>query len=277
MIVTQESTLVAPNFREAYLTVVQDILSYGRVAYVQGGTKTRELIGYKLVLQDPLRSLLTDMNRGLNLGIAAVEAAQLIGGVSDPALTVRVSKNFARFLDGGAFHGAYGPRIKTQLHALLDRLMQDSTSRQALLNIWRPQDDLFAGAKDLPCTLTLQFLIREDRLHAVVNMRSNDVFWGLSYDVFQFTQLQVTLANILGVGVGTYTHMAGSMHIYERDIEALSKLHDPTKEQEPIVHGFNSLERARKIVEWAGDRNATLYPETPDEHWYMAALEKYRP
>lgn len=272
-----ENTLVAPNFREAYLSVVSDVLNYGRVAYVQGGAKTRELLGYKLVLHDPTRSLLTDMNRGLNLGIAAAEAAQLIGGVSDPALMVRISKNFARFLDAGAFHGAYGPRLKTQLPALLDRLTKDSTSRQALLNIWRPQDDLFDGARDLPCTLTLQFLVREDKLHAIVNMRSNDVYWGLSYDAFQFTQLQITLANILGVGVGTYTHLAGSMHIYERDIVALEKMHHPTQEQEDRVFGFNSLERARRVIEWVGDHNQQLHPDTESEYWYINALAKYRP
>lgn len=267
---------IAANFRQAYFDVADDLRRYGKKVQVQGGTWTRELIGYRMVLEDPTHCILSDMGRNPNNAIGAAEAAQLIGGVSDPALMVRITKNFARFLDAGIFHGAYGPRVKTQLPAVIDRLKQDSSSRQALLNIWRPQDDLFEGARDLPCTLTLQFLIREDKLHAVVNMRSNDVYWGLTYDAFQFTQLQCTLANILGVGPGTYTHIAGSMHMYERDLDAIQAI-VPAHDQGQGVYGFNDLSRARKIIEWAGNRDIELYPETETEHWYMAQLNKFRP
>lgn len=264
-----------PNFREAYLDVVADVMHYGSWVKVRGEQTTRELVGYQLKIEDPTHSLLTGMNRNINLGIAAGEAAQLIGGVSDPQLMTRVSPTFARFLDAGIFHGAYGPRIKSQLPALVSRLMDDRTSRQALLTIWRPQDDLFTDARDLPCTLTLQFLIRDNKLHMVVNMRSNDVFWGLTYDVFQFTQLQCTLANLLHVGYGTYTHNAGSMHIYERDTDAIAAVTPPTDEGRRIT-GFSGWDRPRKIIQWVGTPGATIHTQDDAEVWYVNALMKYR-
>jgi thymidylate synthase len=50
---------------------------------------------------------------------------------------------------------------------------------------------------DVPCTLTLQFLIRQGRLDMIVNMRSNDLLWGFSYDITQFAFVQRLLAMCL--------------------------------------------------------------------------------
>ena len=48
-------------------------------------------------------------------------------------------------------------------------------------------------------------------------MRSNDLWSGFPYDIFQFTCIQILLAMKLGVELGTYTHIADSLHMYERD------------------------------------------------------------
>ena len=50
-------------------------------------------------------------------------------------------------------------------------------------------------------------------------MRSNDLWMGFPNDVFQFTCMQIYLAMRLGLDLGTYTHIAGSLHLYERDFE----------------------------------------------------------
>jgi hypothetical protein len=82
-----------------------------------------------------------------------------------------------------------------------------------------------AGSKDVPCTISIQLLIRDRKLHMIVNMRSNDVVWGLPYDVFSFTCLQEAFLYMLqerGVPVddlGSYHHHAGSLHIYDTHFE----------------------------------------------------------
>lgn len=48
-------------------------------------------------------------------------------------------------------------------------------------------------------------------------MRSCDLWYGFPYDVFNFCNLQVLLSMELGVELGTYTHICGSLHLYERD------------------------------------------------------------
>jgi thymidylate synthase len=107
---------------------------------------------------------------------------------------------------------------------VVSQLAADPTTRQAVLTIWR-RDDLFHDG-DKPCTLTIQFLIRNERLHMVVNMRSNDVWLGLAYDAFVFSQLHWTVLNQLNVHhlpnllLGTYRHHAASLHLYARDLDA---------------------------------------------------------
>ena len=62
----------------------------------------------------------------------------------------------------------------------------------------------------------MQFLIRQDTIHAVVNMRSSDLWLGLPYDVFNFTMLAVVVAKELQVPyLGEIVYNVGSSHIYE--------------------------------------------------------------
>jgi thymidylate synthase len=62
----------------------------------------------------------------------------------------------------------------------------------------------------------MQFILRRGLLDAIVVMRSNDVIWGLPYDMFLFTFLQEMMAVELGVDVGRYHHFAASLHLYEK-------------------------------------------------------------
>ncbi len=70
-------------------------------------------------------------------------------------------------------------------------------------------------------------MIRAGLLELTAVMRSNDVWWGLAYDVFQFTTLQQTVARCLDVPVGSYTHVALSLHMYEKDFDAADRLRTP--------------------------------------------------
>jgi thymidylate synthase len=83
--------------------------------------------------------------------------------------------------------------------------------------------DLAASHKEIPCTCTLQFLIRNGRLHLVTYMRSNDAYIGLPHDVFAFTMLQEILARTLGVQLGPYKHLVGSLHLYDRNRDAAAQ------------------------------------------------------
>jgi thymidylate synthase len=211
--------MIIEDMPSGYRSVLDAILSEG-VDRESRGLSHREITGFQLKVLEPTLSLATGVGRILNPKIAYVEALQLVAGESYPNLLRIVSNgNFDRFVDGEVFHGAYGPRIRPQMPNVIRRL-DDQDSRQAVAQIWDPlYDNSSLGRRDLPCTLSFQFLLRNGKLEMVTTMRSNDAWLGLPYDVFQFTQLQATVANVLSVGVGTYTHNVGSMHIYESDLE----------------------------------------------------------
>ena len=92
-----------------------------------------------------------------------------------------------------------------------------------MIHIRTPDDSLHA-VKDVPCTLALQFFIREGKLHLHVNMRSSDIILGIAYDVPAFTTMQEVLANELGVDLGEYVHTSNSLHCYERDFQMLDAI-----------------------------------------------------
>jgi len=88
----------------------------------------------------------------------------------------------------------------------------------------QPNAVLDSGVIVHNCTLTLQFMLREDRLHVIACMRSSDVWLGLPYDAFNFSMLGNILASQLGVALGTVTFHLGSSHLYETNLDAAKKV-----------------------------------------------------
>ncbi len=122
--------------------------------------------------------------------------------------------------DGRTVYGGYGPRLfsrrKNQVANVLALLRHSRDSRRAVIQLFEAAD-IATKHKEVPCTCTLQFLLRRGRLHMLTNMRSNDAFLGLPHDVFAFTMLQEIVARTLKVELGTYSHAIGSLHLYKRD------------------------------------------------------------
>lgn len=270
-------TAVYTDMPNGYVNAARAIMTGGALCSPRG-QRTRELLAAQFTLLDPYASLPIGINRRVSTPFAACEAIQLVGGVSDYEFTVRINRNMKQFADKHAttgepyFHGAYGPRTGPHMPELVRRLQADPDSRQAVVNIYSATRDLHAHRKDIPCTSTLQFLVREGRVYMSVYMRSNDIWWGTAYDVFQFTQLQFTVANVLGLEVGHYTHTAGSFHAYERDWDSIDALHRPDKPYpKDYPRGFTggsweeAAERARIIMQ-RGE------PLTESEEWYWRQL-----
>jgi thymidylate synthase len=129
--------------------------------------------------------------------------------------------------DGKTVYGAYGPRMfnlrgNDQIQNIVTLLTQKPESRRAVIQLF-DAEDLAAPRKEIPCTSSLQFMIRAGRLNMVTVMRSNDAYLGLSHDVFAFTMLQEILARTLKLEVGAYTHFVGSLHIYRKHKNAVQK------------------------------------------------------
>lgn len=191
------------------------------------GLKIKEILNCSIEITDPRNRLIQTPERKMNLSYAVGELLWYLSGRNDLATMQYYSRRMESFSDDGlTLNSAYGYRIFgnhqkigfDQWENVKSILTRDKDSRQAIIHLHTPNDK---PTRDEVCTLSLQFLIREDKLNMITNMRANDIVFGFTYDVFAFTMLQEIMANELGIEVGSYYHNAGSMHIYERDYKLL--------------------------------------------------------
>ena len=73
------------------------------------------------------------------------------------------------------FTGAYGPRLfnmrgNDQVKNVLDLLGRHSSTRRAVIQLF-DAEDIAAPHKEIPCTCTLQFMVRDGRLELAACMR----------------------------------------------------------------------------------------------------------
>lgn len=185
------------------------------------GKQTLERLDVKLDMIDATRPLLVVPERKLSYRFAVAEWLWIIFGYSDVATIERYNPRMREFSDDGIFlAGAYGPHVHGQWSRVLEKLRADPATRQAVIEIPRPRQQ----TKDEPCTLSLQFLLRNKRLSCIATMRSSDIWLGLPYDCFTFMQLQNVLAGQLGVWRGFFSIHLGSSHLYTTDIEKAQKV-----------------------------------------------------
>lgn len=213
-----------------YYKLLRTILRDG-TEYAPRGLPTIELIGTMLYFPDAAQPMLpVATGRKLNTRLAAIEALHLLGGVSNPDQVRAASSQYTSVMvnPNDLDFGAYGPRVADQMSKVVQQLVADPWTRRAVVSIWDQHRDL-ARDGDQPCTLTLQFLRRGHALHLITTMRSNDAWRGTPYDVFMFTQLQQTVARLIDVPVGSYTHQTGSLHLYRTDLDAVLNVRKPAK------------------------------------------------
>lgn len=195
------------------------------------GQVTKELLQQTSVI-DMRRPVITLPERKLSTKFLGGEAYWILSGDNRVETIAPYNKNIVNYSDDGqTFFGAYGPRIMPQLDYVVDKLKSDSDTRQAVLTIWRENPP---ETKDVPCTVAVNFMIRDHKLNCHVYMRSNDLWLGFPYDVFNFSMLSHLVCCRLNAFVvenggaiiepGTLYHTASSRHIYEQHFEQVRQL-----------------------------------------------------
>lgn len=195
------------------------------------GMLTKEILGYRSCI-DMCCPILTTSGRGLNHKFLCGEAHWILSGSNRVKDISKYMKNIANYSDNGiTFRGAYGPQILEQLDYVVEALVNDTDCRQAVLTIWRQNP---RPSKDIPCTVAMQWFIRDNKLHCVTTMRSSDAWLGWVYDAFNFSMISAWVAIALrtaeggypGLELGNLTLNAGSQHLYERDFAKAQSIVD---------------------------------------------------
>lgn len=180
------------------------------------GMPIRERLGVSLRLLDTPGCVIGIPERKLNYHFMVAEFWWIASGCNDVDMISKYCDTIHRFSDDGqTFFGAYGPPWTSQLEYIVAKLREDPDSRQAVLTIWRQNP---GKTKDVPCTVAMQYIVREGQLNTIVTMRSSDAWLGLPYDLFNFSRLGGIIAGKLGLHQGWVQLNLGSLHLYERDI-----------------------------------------------------------
>lgn len=199
------------------------------------GAVVGEVLNAVTIIDDPTRCILKNPIRKLPMRYMVGELLWYLSGVDKlDAIRLYTSAWDRMSDDGEHVNSNYGDRIQhaidevtgerfDQLRMVEEMLTEHPESRQAVIHIKQPRNLQENPSKDVNCTVCLQFFIREGKLYMTTYMRSNDLWMGFPNDVFQFTAIQVYLAMRLGVKLGNYTHIAGSLHLYERDYQSALK------------------------------------------------------
>lgn len=216
----------AQNATEAFEQWYNILSAQAQAGHVQDsrdGDVVGEVISAVTVIEDPTRGIVQSDIRKMPIRYAVGELLWYLSGSNKVSDISKYSDVWTRLSDDGEHvNSAYGNRIFNhfgfdQWEYVKNLLRKDPMSRQAVIHI---KDASNKPTKDMPCTVSLQFFIRDNKLYMLTYMRSNDLWMGFTYDVFNFTAFQVKMAMELGVELGTYTHVAGSLHLYKRDWRA---------------------------------------------------------
>lgn len=210
----------ADHFNDIFIKSINAINSWGEWTNPRG-FDCKELISPQLILTNTENCLCTIKKRKLNYAYIVIEKMMFLTGISKPEILISYNKQMANYLNEfGEFDGAYGPRINGQLDFIYNELKKDKDSRRAVVTIHNRTDNNL-NTKDSACTLSLQFLIRNNKLIEIATMRSNDIKWGTCIDIPVFCFFQEVLAYWLNIEKGDYIHNPASLHYYKEFEEEL--------------------------------------------------------
>ena len=187
-----------------------------------------EDIGFSGRIINPFDRLIFMPDRHWDIVYGIGEFLWYVTGSNSLEFIQYYAPSYNRFSDDGkTLYGAYGNRLfeydnsnelnkESSIRSVIRKLKEDPDSRQAIIVIGEQHDyNPQLVTKDRPCTMFVHFLIREKQLDCYVYMRSNDILWGaFNINVFEWTTLQMIVANVLKVDMGLYQHHATSMHLY---------------------------------------------------------------
>jgi thymidylate synthase len=193
---------------------------------------TREILHAALTLRNPRERWVSSRRPAMNPAFALAEVFWILSGRRDAKFLSYFNRSLARHAGTATcLNGAYGYRLRhrfriDQLCRACDVLRANPNSRQVVLQIWHPADDLphkdgQPQDADIPCNTQSILKVREGKLEWLQIIRSNDAFLGLPHNLVQFTMLQEVLSGWLGIEPGQYHQVSDSLHVYESDLVSL--------------------------------------------------------
>jgi thymidylate synthase len=223
------------TFSDAYVNLLHKIYNDPEFETSPRGMSIKEDLNVMFILNNPRSNLYINEVRSSPVSYICDELLWYLDGNPSPTWIGKRASLWNRITNpDGTVNSNYGnlALYKTdpsQFQWTYESLVRDRDSRQALMNYNGIADCQFLGVKDFTCTLSSIFHIRDNKLHMTTTMRSNDIIFGLPADIVWFTIVHQQMYNHLQreypeLELGTYTHIAHSLHLYEKHFELAEKM-----------------------------------------------------
>jgi thymidylate synthase len=186
---------------------------------------TLELMGYSYCIQSctDLEELLVHM--GANVPWVHAELQERLDFAllnKNPGNAWKLNKEFWKpYIRNGCLSYSYPERWQAQIPYVIRELQSYPNTRQAVISMYESAKDMmnWGGRDRVPCSLTYQFFIRDNRLHVIYSQRSCDytLFW--ASDVYTTIKLMEYIAEMVGVKPGFFYHNIGSLHTFRANVK----------------------------------------------------------
>ena len=200
-------------FHDLYWRIVRDGVDFA-------GTKALFNVGFELEVPQANAILDSKVKRNWSHEYAEAEWQWYLSGdrrvITLGGLYGKVPAIWKRMADvNGNVNSNYGWQWQRnqQLDYVIGLLRTQPETRQAAISIYDAKE-WESYTNDTPCTYAVQFTVLDGKLNMSVVMRSNDLWYGFCNDQYQFSNLQLLVAQKTGYKVGTYYHFAHNMHLY---------------------------------------------------------------
>jgi thymidylate synthase len=209
---------------------------YKKSKYVtdKSGVKTIEVVGASFIANE--ETIFGDVNDDYVQRELEWYNSQSLYVENIPGDTPAIWKQIAS--SKGKINSNYGYLIYNknnydQYTNVLNDLVANPNSRRAVMIYTRPtmhKDFNVDGMSDFICTNAVQYLIRDNKVDCIVQMRSNDVVFGYRNDFAWQKHVLHKLTNELNFfanqqyDVGNIHWQVGSLHIYERHFKFIDNV-----------------------------------------------------
>ncbi|MCM3737308.1 thymidylate synthase [Bacillus cytotoxicus] len=180
------------NVDELVKQSIHHIFEHGERIQVRAG-KALQSYGVNYILTNP-RNRLHCLRTGAIKYLCRELLAYFNGSLKASDGLAQASKFWMTLVDeDGKINSNYGYYVfhekvsgtENQYGWAIKRLLDNPDSRRAIINI--NQNYHKSDTKDFPCTVAMQFFIKNNYLHCEVMSRSTDVITGLPYDMGFFS------------------------------------------------------------------------------------------
>jgi len=211
-------------------TYFRDELENERFTTDRNGGKTIELIGASFYADEP--AIFGTPNQDyIDAELAWYESQSTnINDIyvdRDPPKAWEMSANRHGEINSNYGHLIFSDKYHNQFDQVVRELRRNKDSRRASMvyqrpSIWVEYNDNCKN--DFICTNAVTYYIRDNELHSVVQMRSNDVIFGYRNDYAWQEYVLYALADELGVEPGTIHWQVQNLHVYERHFDLVKQM-----------------------------------------------------